>query len=977
MVSGEDLLWDQREGYKYAKLEIRGAGDIGFTRMSSNETGIAFTNQLSRADQAANNNLLNGSGVALGDVDGDGWCDIFLCNLNGTSRLYKNLGQWTFQDITEAAGLLSENQLAAGALIADFTGDGHPDLVVSYSAQSPQLFINDGLGGFYEKRSLTSRPVRLGGTTITAADIDLDGDVDLYVANYGELTIRSATKISFRTVNGEKVVGGRFRNRVKIMNGQLIEYGETDLFLINDGQGNFTELDWLGGRFLDEDGRPLREKHQDFSLSAMFRDINRDGLPDLYVCSDFYTPDRVWINRGNATFQLLPRDAMTLSSQFSMGVDFADIDRDGLDDFFVVDMLSRYHRYRMTETISGMPPLERTLESELDRPQVQRNTFFHQRGGLRFVEMAHYAGLVASDWSWCPIFLDVDLDGYEDLLITNGHAHAMDADGRFKDRLEIQSEAERENRIFNYPALRVPNVAFRNRGDLTFEEVGAQWGFDSMELSMGMACGDLDNDGDLDLVVNTLNAEALVYRNETTRPRIAVQLKAANPARGIGARIELRSPSLTQSQEMIAGGRYLSSDQPLRTFAMPDEGPYELAVFWPDGKVSRFANVKPNRLYEIDETTAGERSISPVPEIIPLFKSHEEQPDPEKERGSRSVELADFSTPFAPDVETPALTWSDIDGPLWDDHPLGLLKKLRKGTGSRTGKHPLDPIGLWITAQSVDMDSDGDDDLLIACLMSGLRYFENDNGILVDQSEKVGLAEFKGLWQCAQAVDMDGDGELDIVAGNWGLNSPYALYAHEPVRLWVNEQAGGLKHFIEGYFDKTSRQWMPIKDLDFFRKAFPREALRFPLHRLYAEASMEELLGESMKDLRVLEMNHFESGIFYRNEGSFEFKAFPREAQWTPVRALAAGDLNQDGFMDLVIGQNISFSSNLHAPMKANGALVLIATNPRSFRALSAMESGVHLNEDIVDVRLVKPNGDEKPELWLRSKDERAHRFTQ
>ena len=294
-----------------------------------------------------------------------------------------------------------------------------------------------------------------------------------------------------------------------------------------------------------------------------------------------------------------------------MGVDAADIDRDGLDDLFVADMLSREHERRQVQ-VMGPTAFSQVRSSAGDRPQSSRNTLLHNRGNGIYSELARFSGVDASDWSWCPVFLDVDLDGYEDLLVTTGHWRdaqhadvAAELDAAKARRKMSPVEELRLRRRF--PRLDTPNVAFRNRGDLTFEETGAAWGFDSREVSQGMATADLDNDGDLDLVVNCLNGAALLLRNLSDHPRVAIRLRGRSPnTDGVGARIRVIAPGLPeQSQEIVCGGRYLSSDQLMRTFAVRSrEDKVRVEVTWRDGRRSVMQAVSANHLMEPDEAAA-------------------------------------------------------------------------------------------------------------------------------------------------------------------------------------------------------------------------------------------------------------------------------------------------------------------------------------------------------------------------------------
>src|SRR5438094_2569046 len=295
-----------------------------------------------------------------------------------------------------------------------------------------------------------------------------------------------------------------------------------------------------------------------------------------------------------------------------MGIDFADINRDGHDDFLVVDMLSRAHRRRITQNQVAEAPFEAHANA-FERAQLKRNVLQINRGDGTYAEIAHVSGLDASEWSWTAVFLDVNLDGYEDVLIPTGHDFDTQ-DSDVQERLSARGPATRERisgRLLEYPRLSLPMQAFRNLGDLHFKEAGREWGFHRVGVKHGIACADLDNDGDLDVITNDLNDEAGLYQNDGVRPRVAVRLKGSGAnTRGIGSKIWLYGGAVpVQSQEVICGGSYLSCDDAMRVFAAGTQtNRMRIEVRWRSGKRSVVEGVRANREYEIDE--AGEEESS-------------------------------------------------------------------------------------------------------------------------------------------------------------------------------------------------------------------------------------------------------------------------------------------------------------------------------------------------------------------------------
>ena len=568
------------------------------------QTGVQFTNTLSTAILVGNKNLLNGSGVALGDYDGDGLCDVYLCRLDGDNALYRNLGGWQFEDVTAASGIGCPKQFSTGAVFSDVDGDRDLDLLVTAMGQPNRLFRNDGRGRFTDITTAAGIGTRYGSNSIALADIDGDGDLDLYIINYGAKSVlKDGGKLDIVRTDGQLTVRGPYSNRIKFIGNEMFEFGEPDEFYLNDGSGHFTLLDWTDGRFKTHDGKPLVEPYRDQGLSAIFRDINGDRAPDLFIANDGFTEDHCWINDGRGRFREISSLAIRQLSYSAMGVDFADINRDGHDDFFVVEMLSRDHARRLTQQ-GTIPGATVGPGNFTHRPQSWRNCLYLARGDATFAETAYFSGVAASEWSWSSVFLDVDLDGWEDILVTNGFefdTDDLDAHKRIN-RLGNLSVAQKRKTIFLFPPLDTPNVAFRNLGNLRFEEVGAAWGFDDTHDGNGMALGDFDNDGDLDAVVNCLKGPALLYRNNASAPRVAVRLAgSAKNTEGTGGRIRVIGAlgQAPQSQEIMSGGRYVSGDQARRTFAAQAGQSFTIEVDWRDGTRTILADATASRLYEI------------------------------------------------------------------------------------------------------------------------------------------------------------------------------------------------------------------------------------------------------------------------------------------------------------------------------------------------------------------------------------------
>lgn len=1105
-----------------AQLVIHADPDrsIGFVRMGEQTSGVTFTNRVAVGRSQTNQILLDGSGVALADVDNDGRVDLFLAASDGGSRLWRNRGDWRFDDATQVAFPQRIRDLSGdvtGCVFADLNADGAPDLILNTHADGLRVLLNDGHGVFHPMPFHPSSP--RGGHSISVADVDGDGWVDVYVCNYRKRALMDmpSARATFKTVQGVSIVAtldGRPTTEPDLTNrftmsatGELEESGEPDVLYMNQGGTNLIELDWTGGHFLDEEGQLIKAPLRDWGLAAQFCDINDDGRPDLYVCNDFQSPDRLWINQsspGRVQLRLVSPDALRHTSLFSMGVDFADLNRDGRWDFFVVDMLSPDHVRRLTTQRGN--GANREVSNPRSRPQTDANTLFIQRSGGSFAEVANFSGVVATDWSWTPAFLDVDLDGWPDLLVTAGQERgSRDLDvaeqlKRFR-RSGLRTDAQIFRERQKFAPLFSPLKAFRNRppsepgGIPTFEDVSTAWGFDWTGVSHGLALADLDGDGDLDVVVNHLGAPAGLYRNVSAAPRIAVHLKGRAPNTGaIGSQLRFwwegtpGREALPQMVQISAGGHYLSSDDFTKAFACPGPGTGRLEVRWPSGQRTTYSGLAANQRYEINEpeTPSGPdvslqnpaparrrlnfeaKSLSlpthsPIPTdftaepSLPRLQSTRspvltisssvpgeahlwvggmgqalrqipltsglEKPGEEKGRVQTPVAMLAWgnrlivaSQAWAPDsqgrsnlvlldpdsgLELPISTRAAAISCLAIDHSQPASgTRLFVGGGSSRGDYSSNSLsevlrwdgtgfvsesvmdaGLVTGAVYADMDGDGGKELITVSEWGApairqrkdAGWVESNPSVVFGPSATVRLGELDGWWQSLAVADVDGDGRPDLILGNWGLNSAYALQTggaageqrrNRTLVLYDGPVGVSERTCLEGYEGRPG-VFLPIHGLSDMARHLPWVQESFRTHRAFAEATLDDILGERIHSMKRRESSWLSSLILYQRGDHLEARLLPDLAQLGPVFALQTADFDGDGRMDVYAGQGF-FGGGFGMTRDDGGeGVFLMGRKEGGLEPVGTVDAGFRILGEQRSVLVHDIDGDGRPDLLI------------
>lgn len=915
------LEWHAEAGYRWRELYVSGKKEGGFTLLQPRRTGINFSNQVSDFLLLQNRILAQGAGVCLADVDGDGKTDLFLARTEGANALYRNLGDWRFEDITARAGVGAPDRYSTGCSFIDVEGDGDLDLILLSLGGPNVVFRNDGQGNFTEEADALGESTA-GSSTVAAADIDGDGWLDLYIANYKAYTTldrispqeRAFDQVVREIGPGRYQVREQYRNDYKLLNREdlggisLVQRADPDFFYRNE-QGRFVrEPIARNPRFLDEEGRPLKEEAEDFGLAAMFADFDGDGAPDLYVANDFEDPDQMWINDGKGRFRLTPWYAVRSVSNSTMAVDVGDVNRDGLSDFFLVDMLSHDTR-RLKTQIPTHTALPKRPGLGTVRLQMQRNTLFLNRGDGTFAEISRYAGVEASGWSWSTVFLDVDLDGWEDILIGNGHLwDQMDGDTQYRLRNRLH-EIDWRRMLFEFPPLALPNMAFRNRGDLTFEDASRKWRFDlGPDYSHALALGDLDGDGDLDVVINRLRQPVAILRNDAAAPRVAIRLRGQPPNTfGIGSKVKVLGGAVPlQQREMVAGGLYLSSSEPLLSFATGSAESVTLEIEWRNGQKTVIRGARPNRLYEVyqPEATTAETGDNRRPEpAAALFEDRSQQlrghvhVEPYYDDYARQLLLPNAFSQLGPGV-----AWYDVDRNGWED--------LLVGTG-RSGRLAwfVNQGGQLRASSAALPPAQGDLTGLIgwprgekAVVLAGVSNYETASipeapaspaVIAYDLSNgsvtPVVPGDTASVGPLA-AADYTGDGNLDLFVGARIVPGAYPLSPSS--RLYRNEK-GAL------VLDSVNNRLLSGIGM-------------------VSAATFTDLDADGWPDL-ILAIEWGQIRVLMNRRGEFQLAEFPGLAgiysRWNGV---ATGDLDGDGRMDIVAtswGRNVEYHPSEGDPL--------------------------------------------------------------
>ena len=860
-----------------------------------NETNLVFSNNIVESKTISileYNNMYMGGGVSIGDINNDELPDIFLTANQEPNRLYLNKGNFEFVDITESSGIAGDigiNSWTTGTTMVDINNDGFLDIYVCMIDGFKnleginKLYINKGDNTFIESAAEYGLDISTYAHQAAFFDYDIDGDLDMFLVNQA-----MHTPLSYRS--------GQIREKRDKMAG--------DLLFRNEG-GNFIDVSEEAGIYGGPNG---------YGLALSISDINNDGYPDIYVSNDFHENDYLYYNNRQGGFIEDIAGSLGQTSTFSMGNDIADINNDGWMDIITLDM--RPHKEEVLKTSLGFEDydvfqfkLNNSYHFQFDRNMLQLNKGpLFNNNSVKFSEIGEFIGVSSTDWSWGALFADYDLDGKKDLIVTNGIPHRpndLDFINFEYDKQGKSEELSYEDLISIIPRGEVPNFAFKNNG-IKFDDKSKEWGLDLNGISNGIAYGDLDNDGDLDLVINNLNAPASVYENTLFYKKknyLKVKFKGnSKNTLGIGNKVEIKTKDGKQFQELFLTRGWISSVEPILTFGIDSLNVIdEVKVTWYDGNQEilekmpanrthtfHYENSKPPKHQNIDSNKR-DKIFKRVRDISGISFEHKEN------------DFIDFKfeklMPRMISKEGPKIAVADVNGDGLDDFYIGGAKnqtgelyiQSKGGDKIFEKKHIEDFIKDRASEDAglVFFDIDNDNDLDLYVVSGGGEYFDdltakdrlyiNDGVGNFTKSNSHPQISFNG--SCVVSGDFNSDGNLDIFVGSRSI--PGAYGKHFRSRLLLGDGTGAL-------YDYTSITFGNNVNLGMVTDA------------VWLEESKELIVVGEWMPITIIDFNF----------APLEERKIPNTSGWW--NTIESADFDGDGDQDLLLG-NFGINTNLKA----------------------------------------------------------------
>ncbi len=892
--------------------------DTLFTEIPSSQSHVDFKNEIHEDENYNIDNyeyLYNGAGTATADLNNDGLTDIIFSGNMTHSKIYINKGDLRFEDITEKTGFTDREKWKTGIAVADVNGDHLPDIYLCYSGpgtdeeRTNELYINTGIkdGIPHFKESAKEYGLDAAGTYTTMVaffDMDKDGDLDMFMVNHADMFYNP------------------FFNSEKLRRTRHPKFGNR---LYKNDNGHFTDI----SEQAHIDGSGLN-----FGLSVAVSDINNDDWPDIYVTNDYDERDFLYINNHDGTFKETLNTSAKHISEFSMGSDIADYNNDGKPDLVVLDMLPEdNYRQKVLKGPDGYDKYMLRLKLGFHRQQMrnvlQLNNGNDTAGIPIFSEIGQLAGISNTDWSWSPLLADFDNDGWKDLFVSNGILRDMTNLDFVKYSITYSSKSKKGTEdkskmwelIRDLPTQKLNNYIFHNNHDLTFKNVTADWGITKSSVNNGAAYADLDNDGDLDLVINNLNDEATIYKNNTSEKKqghsIGIKLTGSNKnTQAIGAKIIVKTHSTEQVQEQYINRGFQSTVDAIMHFGTGKDSIIpSITVQWPQGGATQLLEVKADTLINIVQTssdtlqilgTVSKNLFEDITESSGIDFTH---------HGPAFVDFKVFPLlPLQLSKTGPCLGKADVNGDGMEDIFIGASSGNESQLYLQTpdGKFVLSKLQPWNNQKEMtntdalffDADKDGDNDLY---LVSGGaefnaknknyqdRFFVNDGrGNFTQIMDALPEETLSG--SCARAADIDKNGTIDIFVGSM-VKPGFFPAAPESFILRNNSVKGKIS------FVKDTLQLKPnLRELG-----------------MVSDAIWVDLNKDGWQDLVVvgqfMPVRIFENNKGILEDASDKYGLSQTNGWW---RRILADDFNNDGNTDFVLGNlglNSPFKTSVKEPL--------------------------------------------------------------
>ncbi|MCB0457869.1 MAG: VCBS repeat-containing protein, partial [Flavobacteriaceae bacterium] len=879
-----------------------------FSLVPSAQSNITFTNKV--VNQKDFNifkyrNFYNGGGVAIGDINNDGLSDIYLTANMEENKLYLNKGNMVFEDITESAGVAGNKPWSTGVTMVDVNADGLLDIYVSNAGNmegenhNNDLYINNGDLTFTEM----AKEYNLAETGFTTHasffDYDLDGDLDVYILNNSNIPVSSLGFAHQRNV------------RAQDWNVPKMFRGVGDMLLRNDN-GKFVEVSEEAGIYGSLIG---------FGLGVMVSDVNNDLYPDIYVSNDFYERDYLYLNNQDGTFTEDIENWMSHLCLSAMGVDMADINNDGNADIFITDMLPEGdERVKSVMEFEGYNVFNLKQSKDFYQQYIQ-NTLQLNNGNGSYSEIAYFSGVSATDWSWSGLLFDMDNDGFRDIYVTNGINHDLTdldfvdffANEIIQDMALTGKKEAIDSIIDKMPVVPIPNYAFKNNRDLTFSNEAEAWGLGVPSMSNGAAYGDLDNDGDLDLVVNNVNMQSFLYENnsEKINQYNHITLKFAGSEKNpfaVGTTVKMYYDSNVVLQELIPSRGFQSSmDYPMTIGLGASKKIDSIRVIWPDHTTSKMENVDANQvitfkqkehsgLYKIPKKEASKTLLKELPNT-PLVKHQENTYNDFDYEGLIGKKISQ---------EGPCLATGDINGDGNEDIFLGGAKDqagtlfLHTGNGTLQQKNSpaiqADAIFEDTAAAFFDADGDGDLDLMVGTggnqvdelERESVRFYTNDGHGNFTKATLPQISNINNISVIAPS-DFDHDGDIDVFVGS---RSIVGIYGMDPNHVFLLNQGNGT-----------------------FKNASQEVAAELKQSGMITDAKWVDIDADGKKEL-ITASDWGAPAIYKTVQGVLKKQSSMLENFQGWWNILQPVDIDSDGDQDLILGNQ---GKNLHyAPSSEN-----------------------------------------------------------